>query len=261
MLHADGSVKFNYTDITSGDGIAGLFPNVVRKGDMIARVVDGTNPELPGHLDLLDVAVYESSTESVIAEFTMRDPIRDPGDGTVYTYRLYFDTDEPHWTEYEFGDEDFALAINVNPGGGLTTWHGTALESEAANRPSARRRVRACAHAADRPKSSQMPAPPCSRMARSMTSRAMLGATTLIIAISARAALLPNGVHAVGGVQGKQPRLLDPDPRGRRPPPSPPLVGEGPSERHAGLRARTHLLERPLGQPDEPHAVLDAARP
>ena len=134
VLHADGSVQFNYADITSGDGIAGLFPNVIGKGDLIASVVDGTNPELPGYLDLLDVAVYESNTDSVIAEFTVRDPIPDPGDGTVYTYRLYFDTDEPYWTEYDFEDEDFALAINVNPGGELTTWHGTVLESEAANR-------------------------------------------------------------------------------------------------------------------------------
>ncbi len=134
VLHADGSVQFNYADIMSGDGIAGLFPNIVRKGDLIASIVDGTNPELPGYLDLLDVAVYESTTESVIAEFTMREPIPDPGDGTVYTYRLYFDTDEPYWTEYDFEDEDFALAINVNPGGELTAWHGTVLESEAANR-------------------------------------------------------------------------------------------------------------------------------
>ena len=134
VLYADGRVQFNYADLTSGDGIAGLFPNVVWKRDMIARVVDGTNPEIPGYLDLLDVAVYESNTESVIVEFTMRDPIPDPGDGTVYTYRLYFDTDEPYWTEYDFGEEDFGLAINVNSGGELTTWHGTVLDAETANR-------------------------------------------------------------------------------------------------------------------------------
>ena len=134
VLHADGKVQFNYADITSGDGIAGLFSNAARKGDLIASVVDGTNPDLPGHLDLLDVAVYESNTDRVIVEFTMRGPIPDPEDGAAYTYRLYFDTDEPYWTEYDFEDEDFALAINVNSDGELTTWSGTVLESEAANR-------------------------------------------------------------------------------------------------------------------------------
>ena len=133
VLHADGRVQFNYADITSGDGIAGLFPNVIRKGDVIARVVDGSNPDLPGYLDLLDVAVYESNTELVIAEFTMRDPIPNPGDDTLYSYTLYFDIDEPYWTEYG-SDEDFALGLKVNPHGELTTWRGTVLESEAPNR-------------------------------------------------------------------------------------------------------------------------------
>ena len=126
VLHADGSVQFNYAAVTSGDGIAGLFPNIVRKGDLIASVVDGRTPEMPAHVDLLDVALYESNAESVIAEFTVRGPIPDPEDGTVYTYRLYFDTDRPYWTAYDDEDEDFALAIDVHPGGKLTTWRGTA---------------------------------------------------------------------------------------------------------------------------------------
>src|SRR5262245_216934 len=57
--------------------------------------------------------------------------------------------------------------------------------------PSARRRARAQAQAAARPKSALTPAPPCAWMARSITRRATCGATTLIMAISARASLLP----------------------------------------------------------------------
>ena len=41
----------------------------------------------------------------------------------------------------------------------------------------------------------------------------MFGAATLIIAISALAFLLPDGVHLVGGVEHQQPRLVDHDPR------------------------------------------------
>src|SRR5436305_10357848 len=57
--------------------------------------------------------------------------------------------------------------------------------------PSARRRVRTLAQAAARNVSWATPAPPCAWMARSSTRKVTLGATTLIMAISARAILLP----------------------------------------------------------------------
>ena len=133
VLHADGSVQYNYADITSGHGIAGLFSNVIQKGDLMVRVVDGTDPEVPGYRDLLEVAIFESNTESVIVEWTTRAPIPDPGDGTFYSYRLYFDTDEPYWTQFSNEDVDFGLTVDVNAGGELTPWDGPALEGQAAN--------------------------------------------------------------------------------------------------------------------------------
>src|SRR5215469_731025 len=57
--------------------------------------------------------------------------------------------------------------------------------------PSARRSVRELAHAAASTVSWHTPAAPCAWMARSRTRRATLGAMTLIMAISPRAALLP----------------------------------------------------------------------
>src|ERR1043165_8151525 len=57
--------------------------------------------------------------------------------------------------------------------------------------PSAKRSVRELAHAAAHSKSCEIPPPPCACIARSRTRSATFGATTLIIAISARAALLP----------------------------------------------------------------------
>ena len=118
VLYADGSVKFNYADVTSGDGIAGLFSNVIQKGDLIASVVDGADAGLPGYLDLLDAAIYASSTNAVILEFTLRDSVPDPPDGEVYSYRLYFDTDEPYWSHpIDWSDEDLMWAVSVEPGG------------------------------------------------------------------------------------------------------------------------------------------------
>src|ERR1043166_3128014 len=57
--------------------------------------------------------------------------------------------------------------------------------------PSAKRRVRALASARATPKSSDTPPPPCTCSAQSITWQATLGASTLIIAISFFADLLP----------------------------------------------------------------------
>ena len=127
VLHADGSVQFNYADITSGDGIAGLFSNVVQKGDLIASVVDATDPGVPGHLDLLDAAIYTSNTDAVIVEFTLRDSIREPPAGERYSYRLHFDTDEPYWNHpLDWSDEDATWRIDVREGGEYTA-HGNGV--------------------------------------------------------------------------------------------------------------------------------------
>ena len=72
-LHADGSISFNYAAVTAADGIVGLFPDdEVVKGDMIASVNDGANPELPGYLDLLEATIYATNTDGVILEFRTR---------------------------------------------------------------------------------------------------------------------------------------------------------------------------------------------
>ena len=110
VLDADGGIAFNYTDVTLGDGVVGLFPDAgVAKGDLIAGIADPTNPELPGHLDLLDVAIYESNTAALIVEWTLRDDVPAPPSGTNYSYRLYFDTDEPYFD----GDDDFEFMWSV----------------------------------------------------------------------------------------------------------------------------------------------------
>jgi len=127
VLHADGSVQFNYADITSGDGIAGLFTNVVQKGDLIASVVDATDPGVPGHLDLLDAAIYTSNTDAVIVEFTLRDRVPEPPAGERYSYRLHFDTDEPYWNHpLDWSDEDATWLIDVREGGEYTA-HGNGV--------------------------------------------------------------------------------------------------------------------------------------
>ncbi len=134
VLHADGSIRFNYSDVALGDGIVGLFPDdEVVKGDLIASVVDGTNPELPGHIDLLETAIYATNTDTVILEFTTRSPIPEPDEETTYSYRLFFDTDRPWWilvdvsdedrpwwTLVDVSDEDFTWQIDIRAGGAYT---------------------------------------------------------------------------------------------------------------------------------------------
>ncbi len=124
VLNADGGIAFNYRGVALGDGIAGLFPNEdVAKGDLIASIVDVRDSELRGHLDLLEAALYATTTDSkVILEFTVRSSIPDPGEGTRYSYRLYFDTDRPWWTSADWDDEDFTWQIDIRSGGERTAW-------------------------------------------------------------------------------------------------------------------------------------------
>ena len=120
VLSADGSIRFNYRGVLLGDGIVGLFPHEddVEKSGLIASVADPRNPELPGHLDLLDAAIYASNTDAVILEFTLRGSVPDPPDGEWYSYRLHFDVDEPYWTHpVDWSDEDFTWQVDVRTGG------------------------------------------------------------------------------------------------------------------------------------------------
>ncbi len=116
---SDGRIQFSYVDTLFGDGIVGLYPNdEVVKGDLITSIPDGTDSELPGHLDLLDVAIYASNTDAMILEFTLRDSVPDPPEGELYSYRVYFDTDEPYWTHpVDWSDEDFTWLVDVRPDG------------------------------------------------------------------------------------------------------------------------------------------------
>ena len=126
--------------------------------------------------------------------------------------------------------------------------------------PSASRSVRASAQA--RPgKSPLTPAPPWAWMARSITRSAMLGATTLIIAISGAAALLPTvsircAAFSVSSracsismrESAMSARIV-------------PCSASGLPKATRELDPPAHRLQRALGQADQPHAVVDAPRP
>ena len=114
VLHADGSITFNYNDdVFFGDGIVGLFPyEEPTKGDLIASILDATDTALPGHLDLLEVAIYEANTGGVIVEWTTRDPLPLPSSGTRYSYRLTLDVDEPYFDGRD-EDDDFVWQVNL----------------------------------------------------------------------------------------------------------------------------------------------------
>ena len=123
VLAADGSIRFSYVDVFFGDGIVGLFSaEEGTKGELIGSVVDPVDSGLAGHIDLLKAAIYKSNTDTVILEFTTRDSIPTPPTGTVYSYRLYFDTDQPWWHDHNSSDEDFVWAIDVLPGGEYVAW-------------------------------------------------------------------------------------------------------------------------------------------
>ena len=136
VLHADGSVALHFRDTGLGDGIVGLFPGEGNaRGDLVAGITDAAEATLPGHLDLTGTALYEANGgRAVIVEFTTREAIPEAADGERYSYRLAFDTEEPHWIQYDAGDEDFFWSVEVGAGGRAWASAGTLLPREHDNR-------------------------------------------------------------------------------------------------------------------------------
>ena len=133
VLNADGSIRFSYADVSFGDGIVGLFAaDHAAKGAPIGSAVDAVDSKLPGHVDLRKAAIYKSNTDEVIVEWTMSEVVPVPGTEETYTYRLYFDTDEPYWTEFG-SDWDFMLAVDIRADHEWATG-GKRLPSDAGNR-------------------------------------------------------------------------------------------------------------------------------
>ena len=129
-LHADGRIAFHYApgpkdpDEAIRDGIVGLFPGVVRTGRLLKSIADPEDRSLPGHLDLVETAVYTTSEPNrVLVEFTTRAPIR-PLPGQELVYQLELDVDEPFTEEHD--DRDLLLGVVVLPDGRLEArWDAT----------------------------------------------------------------------------------------------------------------------------------------
>src|SRR5262249_4172404 len=71
--------------------------------------------------------------------------------------------------------------------------------------------------------------------------------------------LVADRVHHVGGVERQQARLVDLDAGLSDPVARHAVVRNGPAEGAATDGALTHLLQRALGDTDQPHAMMDAA--
>lgn len=111
VLMADGRIKFNYADIVLRDGIVGLFfDEELTNGKLVASFTDPVDSELPGHLDLLGVAIYESNKDALIVEWTMRDGIPTPPSGTTFRYRLLVDMDTPY---FDGSGRDIEVELSV----------------------------------------------------------------------------------------------------------------------------------------------------
>ena len=140
VLHADGSVALRYRDITTGDGIVGLFGGLddgdaIARGDVLFEMSDATDPGAPGYLDITRVTIHESGVPgTAIVEFTVRDAIENPPEGEEYSYRLSFDTDQPHWSRYDLDDQDFWWVVGIHEHGDLSAFNGTALPRDDPNR-------------------------------------------------------------------------------------------------------------------------------
>ena len=123
------------------------------------------------------------------------------------------------------------------------------------------RSVRECAYMRPSGKSSLTPAPPCTWIARSMTSQRDPRRDHLDGGDLGARRLGADVVDQPGGLEGQQPRLLDRHPRLGDLLAHHALLGERLAEGDARRGALAHQLERPLRHADRAHAVMDAAGP
>ena len=132
VLHADGTIRFSYLDVTFGDGVVGLFPDEpVTKAGLIASISDDVDNALPAHLDITEAAIYESSASTVIAEFSVRGSIPEPDEGNWYSYRFHFDAEPPYFE----GDSDLDMVWQIDVYAGFVRGHnGQVLSRKDPNR-------------------------------------------------------------------------------------------------------------------------------
>ena len=120
-LHADGRIALHYAlepddpDEAIRDGIVGLFSSGVVRTGLLGSISDPEDRDLPGHLDLVETAVYTTSEPNlVLIEFTTRAPIH-PVPGQELIYMVELDVDEPFTRERD--DRDLLAGVTVLPEG------------------------------------------------------------------------------------------------------------------------------------------------
>ena len=78
-----------------------------------------------------EYAAHVASAPTIAALYK---PIPEPGDGEHYSYRLYFDFEEPYWVQYNTEDQDFAWSIELRADGQSWASGGILLPRQDGNR-------------------------------------------------------------------------------------------------------------------------------
>ena len=143
VLFADGSIAFNYRDVSVHDGIVGLFPlTEPARRNRLATLYDSMNPDLPAYLDLTQVSVFDTDSDSLIVEFVTRGALPDIGDseaGNLH-YTLYLDIDEPLADRIDLNDADYTWRISGDSEHRFTV-HGEGVQGVRIDRDNAPDRV------------------------------------------------------------------------------------------------------------------------
>lgn len=110
-LYPDGAIEFAYQQLMVGDGIVGVFP--VEAAQASWSESDPADPDLPGYLDALNVALSVVDADTLRATFVVRDGPPAPGNpvNDDLLYRVFLDTDAPYTTVINFGDADVDFGV------------------------------------------------------------------------------------------------------------------------------------------------------
>ncbi len=131
VLFSDGRVRLSYQHMANKDAIVGLFhPNTqpVVRGALVATLGDGANPEIPDHVDIVEVNVFATNTDALIVDFVLRGPLRPVPVGSTDRYYIAFDTVPPLDGFIARDEGGFSWAIDREASGVWTLGNARVLD-------------------------------------------------------------------------------------------------------------------------------------
>ena len=109
VLYSNGNIDFSYNQLSTQEGIAGVFPLPSGAEPTIATLSDPVDGSLPAYLDVTSVVAALVANHSIRFTFHFRGNPPPPGDPLLQdpiVFLVFADLDQPFFTTVDFDDAD-----------------------------------------------------------------------------------------------------------------------------------------------------------